>query len=123
MADKESRLLTVEEMQKAIIDNPDVPMGVAIREAQLAKAIPIIQKAEREEYKDVLEVARAAILDACYCEDGLDASAGSAVMDWITDMLGDSAGYQPLIEGESNQTEVLKQKALDRQALKEASGE
>jgi len=32
-------MLTEEEMQRAIVDRPDVPMGVAIRDAQLQKLI------------------------------------------------------------------------------------
>jgi hypothetical protein len=66
------------------------------------------------EAHEVLEVARAALLDACYCEEGLDAATGTAIMDWITELLGDAAEYHPTIEGITDQTFELKQKAIKR---------
>jgi hypothetical protein len=62
--------------------------------------------------KDALEAARAAILDAIYCEDGLDGHTGSVVMEWITDILGDEKEYRPTIEGVSSQTQILEDKAF-----------
>ena len=65
-----------------------------------------------KETKKVLEAARAAILDAIYCEDGLDGHTGSVVMEWITDILGDEKEYRPTIEGISSQTQISEDKAF-----------
>ena len=47
-ADMSDELLTPEEMQQAIIDDPNIPMGQAIAQAQLIKAskhyIPLMEK-------------------------------------------------------------------------------
>lgn len=73
-------------------------------------------KQKIRERNEILEVSRAAILDAVWCEDGLDGSAGEAVMNWITDILGDKETYQPTIEGLSEQTKIFRDKALKRQS-------
>lgn len=79
---------------------------------------PAIKAEGIKEYKDVLEVARTAILDTVYCEDGLDGGAADAVMKWITDVLGDEKEWKPTIEGFSNQSKILYKKAFNRQSLK-----
>jgi len=67
---------------------------------------------EVEQMREVLEVARAGLLDACYCEGGLDGATGDAIINWITEVLGDGAEYHPTIEGITAQTEALKRKAI-----------
>ena len=73
--------------------------------------------AQHKDTIEVLEIARAAILDAIYCDDGLDSGTGKATMNWITDILKDGEKYHPIIEGESDQTKALKDKAINREEI------
>lgn len=46
------------------------------------------------EYREALDCARSAILDAIYCEDGLDGATGEDVIKMITDALGDEEEWK-----------------------------
>lgn len=44
--------------------------------------------------KNCLESAREAIVQAIYCDDGLDGKTGKEVIKWITDILGDYSKWR-----------------------------
>ena len=80
-----------------------LPVPDAERSAKMNK--------REKELTEVLEVARGFILDSFYSEDSpVKYWNGTGLLRWITDVLGDGDEYNPIIEGESNQTEEYRAK-------------